>query len=115
MARLGAKDESVLPEQVCFHAQQAAEKALKAVCLALGIDFPYVHDLEQLREVLETAGVSLPPELADVDDLTPYAVDTRYPGILDEIAVEDVENALRTSAVAVAWAERRVGEASIGT
>jgi HEPN domain-containing protein len=30
MARAG-KDADVLPEQICFHAQQAAEKALKSV------------------------------------------------------------------------------------
>jgi hypothetical protein len=31
LAGLAAQDRLVLPEQVCFHAQQAAEKALKAV------------------------------------------------------------------------------------
>jgi HEPN domain-containing protein len=31
-------------EDLCFNAQQAAEKALKAVLLKLGVDFPYTHD-----------------------------------------------------------------------
>ncbi len=32
-------------EDLCFQAQQAAEKALKGVLIALGIHFPHTHDL----------------------------------------------------------------------
>ena len=32
-------------EDLCFDAQQAAEKAIKAVMIARAIDFSYVHDL----------------------------------------------------------------------
>ena len=32
-------------EDLCFDAQQAAEKAIKAVMIMRGIDFPYIHDL----------------------------------------------------------------------
>ena len=32
-------------EDLCFQAQQAAEKALKAVLVSKNIEFPYVHDL----------------------------------------------------------------------
>ena len=35
-------------EDMCFDAQQAAEKAIKAVMIARNIDFPYVHDLASL-------------------------------------------------------------------
>ena len=37
-------------EDLCFEAQQAAEKAIKAVMIGRGIDFPYVHSLELLLE-----------------------------------------------------------------
>ncbi len=36
-------------EDLCFDAQQAAEKAIKAVLIHLDVRFPYVHDLAQLR------------------------------------------------------------------
>ena len=30
-------------EDLCFEAQQAAEKAIKATLIRLGLEFPYVH------------------------------------------------------------------------
>jgi len=38
-------DSGVLPNQTVFHAQQAAEKAIKAVLLEHEIRFPRTHDL----------------------------------------------------------------------
>ena len=35
-------------EDLCFDAQQAAEKAIKAILIYRGIAFPYVHDLGTL-------------------------------------------------------------------
>jgi HEPN domain-containing protein len=35
-------------DTVCFHAQQCAEKCLKALLVLRGIDFPKTHDLEAL-------------------------------------------------------------------
>ena len=43
-------------EDLCFEAQQAAEKAIKAVLLALEIDYPYTHDLAHLLSLLEEIG-----------------------------------------------------------
>ena len=41
-------DSSVYLEDLCFNAQQAAEKALKAVCILHHIEYPYIHDLAAL-------------------------------------------------------------------
>ena len=35
-------------EDLCFDAQQASEKAIKALLIAHRIDFPYTHDLSNL-------------------------------------------------------------------
>ncbi len=35
-------------DTVCFHAQQAAEKSLKALLASEGMDYPLTHDIEQL-------------------------------------------------------------------
>lgn len=40
----------------CFHAQQAVEKALKAVMFQHGLEFRRTHDLEELSGTLADAG-----------------------------------------------------------
>ena len=42
----------IVPRHVCWFAQQAAEKALKAVLVFLQIDFPRTHDLDFLRNLV---------------------------------------------------------------
>ena len=42
-------------EDFCFHTQQAAEKALKAVLVYHGIKFRYTHDLDEINERLKEA------------------------------------------------------------
>ncbi|MGQ0814414.1 MAG: HEPN domain-containing protein [Gemmatimonadota bacterium] len=46
LANSGLSD--VPPEPLCFHAQQAAEKALEAVMLSRAVPFPHIHDLGEL-------------------------------------------------------------------
>ncbi|MEX2194164.1 MAG: HEPN domain-containing protein [Thermoleophilaceae bacterium] len=43
-----------------FHAQQAVEKAMKAVLASRGEDFPWTHDLQLLLRRIEAAGVPWP-------------------------------------------------------
>jgi HEPN domain-containing protein len=73
LARLAQSRDDILPEQACFHAQQAAEKALKAVLLYRKIEFPLVHDLEELIEVAGQGGVKIPTHLDNAGSLSPYA------------------------------------------
>jgi len=94
MGQLGREDGEIMFEQVCFHAQQAVEKAMKAVLLARKVDFPLTHDLEALMDIGQKAGITIPENLLDIDTLTPYAVETRYPGYLEEISEEDVAQAI---------------------
>ena len=61
LARLGC-NQDILPEQICFHAQQSVEKSLKAVMLASSVDFPFSHDIQELVETMTDAGISLPDE-----------------------------------------------------
>lgn len=65
---------------ICFHAQQCAEKALKAFLVLHKIPFERIHDLGELLELCRVADQDLVRELDEVDVLTPYAVETRYPG-----------------------------------
>ena len=45
---------------LCFDAQQAAEKAIKAVFIKRGESFPFSHDLERLLRLLEDNGHKIP-------------------------------------------------------
>jgi HEPN domain-containing protein len=62
----------------CYHGQQAAEKALKAVLVSIGVDFPRSHALERLAALLPSGLRSRFDENALVA-LTPWAVAGRYP------------------------------------
>jgi len=65
------------PWVCCFHAQQAAEKALKAVVVARGEEPPHVHDLGALAAVMPDDLV-LDVHGDDLGDLTTYATAARY-------------------------------------
>jgi len=97
--------EGILPEVYCFHAQQAAEKALKAVLVAKGASFPYTHDLARLIGLLDSSGVCFPEQLRGAAGLTVYAVTARYPGPADDIDAEEFREALHIASQVVAWAD----------
>jgi HEPN domain-containing protein len=60
LARAKAELPGVYLEDLCFDAQQAAEKAIKALLIKRGVPFPYVHDIARLVTLLEEAGQQLP-------------------------------------------------------
>ena len=110
LARIAASDPDIRPEQSCFHAQQAAEKAIKAALLSHGIEFPLTHDIEELLEIAESKGIILPEDVKEAGLLTPYAVETRYPGYWLEITSADVEEAMRTAEQTLLWAKKILRE-----
>ena len=73
--RLNHPDE-MTAEIAAFHAQQAAEKALKAVLIKRGISIRKTHDLEELHRLV---GGDFEPSAEELAPLTPYAVQSRYP------------------------------------
>lgn len=67
-------------DAVCFHAQQTAEKYLKALLQENGIAFPKTHSLIELLELCLDIDDSLETLRADLIRLERYAVHYRYPG-----------------------------------
>lgn len=65
-------------EAIGFHAQQAAEKLIKAVLAFNNIAYRRVHDILELVDLLNDNGVVFPVELEEVRRLSPFAVDYRY-------------------------------------
>jgi HEPN domain-containing protein len=96
-------------ENLCFDAQQAAEKSIKAVLIASGVEFPFTHDLAKLVTLLEVHGEHIPPEIRRAEDLTPFAVFTRYPGS-DPIPRPIYEDAVAIAEAVVVWAAERINE-----
>jgi len=97
--------KGVLYETICFHAQQAAEKSLKAILLHYGIRFPHTHDIAMLITLVKAGGVDFPEELGDAAALTDYAVGTRYPGPWDEVSGEDHRLAVSLAQRVFKWAQ----------
>ena len=93
----------ILLEGLCFHAQQAAEKALKAVLIAHAIPFPRTHNLATLLDLLPQ-DLLLPSEVEAAAILTDYAVLTRYPGNLEPVTEEEYHEAVHLAEVVVHWA-----------
>lgn len=110
LAKIGQGNKDVLPEQICFHTQQAVEKALKAVLLFSNIDFPFTHDLEELVSILKNEGILFPPSISDVGILTPYAVEARYPGYLEEISEDEVEETISLAEKVLKWASEFISK-----
>lgn len=65
-------------DTVCFHAQQAAKKSLKAYLIAYDIEFPFVHNLEKLVELCAQHDAAFSTLKVKSQELTPYAVGLRY-------------------------------------
>jgi HEPN domain-containing protein len=108
LARAGRPTHDVLYEQLCFHAQQAAEKALKAVLVARQVEFPKTHEVGELLKLVEQNGVMIAARLWDASDLTPYAVRTRYPGSEEDIEEAEYRRAVELAERVVQLAERLV-------
>ncbi len=77
-----------------FHAQQAAEKFFKAFLVEHQIEFPKTHDLVQLLELRALVNKPLAISLESTVELNSYGVETRYPGDVPYLSIEDAENAL---------------------
>lgn len=108
LSRAKAKTPDIYLEDLCFDAQQAAEKAIKAVLLKERVSFPYVHDLARLLTLLEEAGEEIPAAVRQAEDLTRYAVVTRYPGLTEPVTEAHYQQAVASAEAVVRWAEERI-------
>ena len=80
-------------DTVCFHAQQCAEKYLKALLLQAGSEAPRTHDLRLLLQRLP-ADVAVSFRMEDMVELNRYSIEARYPGEWEEISRAEAERAV---------------------
>lgn len=83
---------------VAFHAQQAAEKYVKAYLVWHQIEFKKTHDIAGLLVLVSTVDTELSAILRDAELLTPYGVEYRYPGDYPHVTIALAEEALRIAA-----------------
>jgi len=105
----GGRAEGVLPGMLCFHAQQAAEKSLKAVLVHHGMEVIQTHNIGLLLDALQEHE-TLPAEVQDSAWLTRFAVTTRYPGDERPVSREEHNQAVSSAERVVAWATRTLAE-----
>ena len=108
LAQAMSRAPGVYLENLCFNAQQAAEKAIKGVMIARNIEFPFVHDLAHLLSMLEESGQSIPATLRRVSVLTKYASITRYPGDVRPVSEGEYREAIEIAEAVVRWAEEAI-------
>ena len=111
LALARAKPEGVYLEDLCFHAQQAAETAIKALLIWHGVEFPYVHDLAALLTLVEKATGDLPDSIRRAERLTRFAVEARYPGAAPPVREEEYQEAVELAGEVLRWAEKRLRSA----
>jgi len=101
----GLEMPDVLLEDACFHTQQCAEKALKALLLHYSVAFPRTHVVELLLDLLKAVNVIVPQDVDEVVVLTQYAVQTRYPGDWNPVTLEEARQAVQIATRILTWAE----------
>ena len=97
-------------EDFCFDAQQATEKAIKAVFVCRDERFPFIHDLEKLLGLLARNGQSIPQYVRQAEKLSRYAAITRYPGTAAPVTRREYRRAVRIAEAVLRWAERQVAD-----
>jgi len=108
IGRVALRARGVLPADICFHAQQCAEKALKALLLQHEIAFPKTHTIEVLLDLLKIKGMDIPDEVDEAFELSDYAVQTRYPGEWEPVTQADARHAIERAALVLAWVEAQI-------
>lgn len=108
---------SRFPALACFHSQQSAEKALKAILYGVGVRPVLGHALSELGAAVEGYAPNykaINPEVAKLDR---YYVPTRYPNGLPEggspslaFDAEDAEAAIAIAVKAIEFARNFIRE-----
>lgn len=82
---------------IAYHAQQCAEKYLKAYLVSHDIDFPYTHDIGKLSKLCGSH--TWIEKIKDAEELTPYAITARYPGVDEMVTENEAQQAVNLASV----------------
>lgn len=94
LAEHGLRMESGCPYRlIAYHAQQCAEKYLKAFLVYQRQDFPYTHNISMLLELCRQHADWV-DDLEPAEELTAYAITTRYPGEDEQVTFAEAQQAV---------------------
>ena len=94
-ALIGAKKGSA--STVCFLSQQAVEKLIKGLLIFHRKSFPKVHDLLELESLLVAVEPQIKEYEKELDLLSTYYIETRYPGDYPDFTWDDAEEAFEAA------------------
>ncbi len=106
---LKAPAPRIVAEAVCFHAQQAVEKLIKAFLTFHEIPFGKTHHLEYLINLASKVEPSFLDLMEDVSKLTPYAVEVRYPDDFYTPTLEEAEEAYKIALSVRDFVRKKLG------
>lgn len=98
------RSKDILLENLCFHAQQAAEKSVKAVLIHFGIAHDRTHNLRTLISQVQAVR-AVPDDVIESVGLSDYAVAMRYPGEREPIEEDEYLTSVAIAERVVCWAE----------
>ncbi len=107
VANLLVKRKKIRTTSICFHAQQSAEKYLKALLISKKNAFPKTHDLSTLNSLCSQAGIYTSFSPTNLAILTDHAVSSRYPG--EEPSIENAKES-----ISIAKSIRKFSRAFLG-
>ena len=105
------KTDEICYEDLCYNAQQAIEKGLKALLIYYGENISRslkTHDLFVLLKSLERY-VEVPDYMIEAAVLTEYATGTRYPGDYEEVTEQSYRDAINAAEQSLEWVSKQLG------
>lgn len=111
-ARLQLTREDLPAGIACFLAHLAAEKSLKALLVALNRPFRKIHDLVELRRLIDSTGLHFEVAEVDLRRLNPWAIDGRYAEDVAEASHARAEELVGLAAEVFSAAEGAIDEAA---
>jgi HEPN domain-containing protein len=88
------ESDDFFPRQICFFAQQCAEKSIKAILVFEEMAFPKSHDLDRLRDLIPD-GWKFKETFQDLAELTIWAIESRYPGNTPDVVESEARETLQ--------------------
>ena len=102
-------NELVYYEDLCFQAQQAAEKALKGLLIYYGVEPEKTHNFFILLQELEKH-TEINDEIKEIFKLYDFAEQTRYPGGYIKVEKEEYEQSIIIAERCLRWVDKKIGQ-----
>ncbi|TSA27093.1 MAG: HEPN domain-containing protein [Bacteroidetes bacterium] len=93
-AKIVASHMPDFDDVIAFHCQQAIEKSLKGYLVFLDVEFKPVHDLGYLLNLTVTKDGSFDMYFEEVDRVSRYAVQIRYPDSIINLTSSQIQEAI---------------------